>query len=87
MTLKNGSSSTDVVINTNDVFPGEYDLVLESFDRAYNTLVLVTDTIKIVIAPPPPPKGFSETLAYFVTELKQKSLISGKFEEWTLPQI
>ena len=85
MTLKNGSSSTDVIINTNDELLGEYNLILESFDSTYNTLVLMTDTIKIVIAPPP--KGFSETLAYFVTELEQKSLISGKSEEWTLPQI
>ena len=74
-----------MVINTNDVLPGEYKLVLESFDSAYNTLVLMKEKIKIVIAPAP--KGFSETLAYFVTELKQKSLISGKSEEWTLPQI
>jgi len=51
--------------------------VLESFDSAYNTLVLMKDTIKIFIVPLPLPKGFSETLAYFVTELKQKSLISG----------
>ena len=52
VTLKNGSSSTDVVINTKNVLPGEYNLVLESFDSAYNTLVLMTDTIKIVISPP-----------------------------------
>ena len=85
MTLKNSSSSSDVVINTNNVVPGEYNLVLESFDSAYNALILMTESIKIVIAPPP--EGFSETLAYFVTELKQKSLISGKSDEWTLPKI
>ena len=45
----------------------------------------MTDTMKIVIAQAP--EGFSETLAYFVTELEQKSLISGKSDEWTLPQI
>lgn len=49
MTLKNGSSSTEVVINTSDVQPGEYNLVLESFDDAYKTLALHTDTIKIVV--------------------------------------
>ena len=74
MTLKNGSSSTEVVINTRDVLPGEYSLVLESFDDPYETLVLKTDTIKIMIAP----KGFSNTLAYFVTNLEQKAIISGK---------
>ena len=32
-------------------------------------------------------EGYSDTLAYFVTELEQKAIISGKSEEWTLPTV
>jgi hypothetical protein len=70
-----------VVINTSDVPPGEYSLVLESFDSAFKTLALKTDIIKIFVAF----EGYSVSLAYFVTELEQKVLVSGKSEEWTLP--
>ena len=77
VTLKNGISSTDVAINTTGLIPGEYNLVLESFDSAFKTLALKTDTIKIVVAKP---EGYSATLAYFITILEQKSIISGKSE-------
>ena len=66
VTLKNGSSSTDVAINTTGLIPGEFNLVLESFDSAFQTLALKTDTIKIIVAKP---EGYSATLAYFVTIL------------------
>ena len=49
VTLYNGSLSSDVLINTSDVLPGEYSLMLESFDRTFKTLALKTDTIKIVV--------------------------------------
>jgi hypothetical protein len=59
--------------------PGEYNLVIESFDSAFKTLTLKTDTIRIFVT--------KNTLAYFVTELEQKAIISGKSEEWIFPEI
>ena len=67
VTLKNDASSTDVAINTTDLINGEYNLVLESFDTAFKTLTLKTDTVKIVVLAKP--EGYSDTLAYFVTIL------------------
>ena len=91
VTISSYFSPVNVLINAIDVLPGEYNLVLESYD--FNTtenFVLNTDMIKIVITPknftvPIAPKGFSDTLAYFVTELEHKAIISGEYQEWTLP--
>jgi hypothetical protein len=74
------------VINTNGVNPGVYTLVLESVDlnSSIQKVALVTNTITIVVKS----KDFVEdsfTLAYFVKELEQKTLVSGKSEKWTLP--
>ena len=94
VTISSYFSPVNVLINAIDVLPGEYNLVLESYD--FNTtenFVLNTDMIKIVITPknftvpiaPIAPKGFSDTLAYFATELEHKAIISGEYQEWTLP--
>ena len=99
VSLSSYSFLVNVLINAIGVLPGEYNLLLESFDRSYydsnatENLVLNTDTIKIVITPknstvpiaPIAPKGFSDTLAYFVTELEHKAIISGEYQDWTLP--
>ena len=61
-----------MAINTTGLISGEYNLVLESFDSALKALALKTDTIKIVVF------AFSDNLAYFVTILDQKCIISGK---------
>ena len=74
ITLKNGISSTDVAINTTGLTPGEYNLVLESFDSAFEALALKTDSIKIIVVKP---KGYSDTLAYFITILEQIKIIPG----------
>ena len=73
-----------MAINTTGLTPGEYNLVLESFDSAFEALALKTDSIKIIVVKP---KGYSDTLAYFITILEQKSIISGKSEKWILPDI
>ena len=82
VTLTNGASSTDVLINTSDVSPGEYNLVIESFDSAFKPLALKTDTIKIIVVIMNSElltlKGYSDTLAFFVTELKNIAIVSGK---------
>ena len=78
VTLKNGVSSTDVTINTTGLIPGEYYVILESFDSTFKNLALKTDTIKIVVFDMP--KGYSDSLAYFVIMLEQKCIFSGKSE-------
>ena len=95
VTISSYSFPVNVLINAIGVLPGEYNLVLESYDsnNATENFVLNTDMIKIVITPknltfpiaPIAPKGFSDTLAYFVTELEHKAIISGEYQEWTLP--
>ena len=51
VSLVNGAASTDVVIDTTGVLPGEYTLVLESFDTNSNLpgLTRYTDTIILVV--------------------------------------
>ena len=74
------ADATDVMIDTTEVAPGEYDLALESF----NTLsiaqsALKTDEIKFVVSAPTPP-SFSE-------ELTVKVLTVGQASSWDLPEI
>ena len=52
MTLANGASSTDVIIDTLGVAPGTYSVGLESFDTASSLALpstLKTDTITIYV--------------------------------------
>ena len=81
----NFASSTDVVIDATGVLPGEYTLVLESFDTNSDLqeLTLKTDIITIVVAI----QGNSDTLPYFVAELEPVAITFGQSSEWTLPQI
>ena len=66
MTLTHRESLTYVVIDTTDVLPGSYTLVLESFDTN-SARTLKIDTITIVVTKAA--EGYSDTLAYFVDEL------------------
>ena len=54
MSFDNGTTSTDVVINTDGLSAGEHTLVLESFDKASDGVesTLKTDSITIVITEP-----------------------------------
>ena len=73
MSLVNGAISTDVILNTAGVAPGEYSLVLESYDMNGNGTVpatLKTDTISIIVEEPLNPP-------YFTEDLKTGSLIAG----------
>ena len=76
VTLSNGPTSTEVVINTVGVDPGDYILVIESFDSSSSEgFTLKIDKITIVVIEAV--EGQSDTLAYFATELELKSIISG----------
>ena len=87
MTLNNLSSSTVVDINAAGILPGEYTLMLESFDINSKPpkLSLKTDiaTILVIVAD----SDYLDRLPYFVPDLEQKTLISGKSSDWTLPKI
>ena len=55
VTFANGATSTDVIINSNGVSPGVYNLVLQSYDTdgvVFSTLK--TDTIIITVTDPCP---------------------------------
>ncbi len=83
MSLVNGAISTDVILYTAGVAPGEYSLVLESYDMNSNGAVpatLKTDTISIIVEEP-------LNQPYFTEDLKTESLIAGYPSEWTLPPI
>ena len=65
MSLVNGAISTDVILYTAGVAPGEYSLVLESYDMNSNGAVpatLKTDTISIIVEEPLNPPYFTEDL-------------------------
>ena len=55
MTLNNRSSFTKVEIDATSALPGEYTLILESFDRnsKFPKLSLKTDTVEIIITEAP----------------------------------
>ena len=79
MTFVNGSTTTGVVIDTNGVLPGEYNIVLESF----NTLsiaksTLKTETIKLTVL---------EALPIFSEDLPVQALTIGVAKVWELPSI
>ena len=81
MSFINGAFSTDVVINATGVLPGEYTLVLESFDTNSELpeLTLKTDAISISVT--------SEILPTFTEELTTKVLTAGEPDSWQLPLI
>ena len=87
MNLINRSSSTWVDINAAGVLPGEYTLILESFDRNSKPpkLSLKTDIVTIFVTVAD--SDYSNGIAYFDLDLEQTTIISGKFSEWTLPRI
>ena len=87
MNLINRSSSTWVDINAADVLPGEYKLILESFDRNSKPpkLSLKTDIVTIVVKVAD--SDYSNGIAYFVPDLERATIISGKFSDWILPRI
>ena len=74
-----------MIINTAGIEPGEYSLVLESFDEASNGVesALKTDTITIVILEPEP----LATLAIFTDDLETAFVLSGTKSSWILPDI
>ena len=49
VTFTNGKTSTDVSLDATSLSPGEYTLVLESFDLNVPELALKTDIIKIIV--------------------------------------
>ena len=75
--LANWAASADVIIDVTGVTPGEYTLVLESFDanNGLPELTLKFDIITIVVIETI--EGASDTLPYFVAELEPKAIISG----------
>ena len=86
VTLANGLTSTEVVINTTGELPGEYTLILESFDSSSSEgFTLKIDTITIIVtqaneAIEAEAEDDSYTLSYFVAELELKAIISGQTE-------
>ena len=65
VSLVNGTISTYVILYTAGVAPGEYSLVLESYDLNSNGAVpatLKTDTISIIVEEPLNPPYFTEEL-------------------------
>jgi sugar-specific transcriptional regulator TrmB len=87
--LTNGKDSTKVAINSTDVLPGQYTLVLESIEAKSDLpeLILKTDTIKIVVTSIENVEEFSDTLPFFVDELKTETIITTEFKDWSLPPI
>ena len=68
VTLANGASSTDVILDTLGVAPGTYSIVLQSCDSSSLLQpTLMTDTITIIV---------EESLAYFIEDLESQSLVA-----------
>ena len=78
MTFTEESSQTLVSFNTEDVKPGEYNLILESFDlNSKVKSALKTDLILIKVL----------NLPHFTSDLEMQQLTLGVPFEWDLPDI
>ena len=74
-------------IDARSLLPGEYTLILESFDQnsKFPKLTLKTDIVTIVVIEAL--QGYLDTIAHFVTDLEPKTIISGQPAMWNLPKI
>ena len=80
--LINYGDSTDIFIDAY-VDPGVYSLVLESFDWEGTEETLAIDIVTVEVKQ----IGHSDTLVFFLSELKLQTIVSGQFKEWKLPEI